>query len=181
MTHFSSLEAANVSTLHHAVVVLFNQLILALHSLVPLRVLDIPTKAAAYEQISASITEILKSIDYHLQFIAPSTDTRRSADSNLASASGPHNFCLLLPLRVVCRALARSDTSEDIAKKMWLEDVVDIIKIRYGTWMSNDEIFSARQKERSQESKAQDKSFRRSQYRVHDLQPGSPFDKSSGT
>jgi hypothetical protein len=150
VTHYSSLEAANMSTLHHALLVLINQVILSLYSLIPLSYLDLLTKAALSEQISAAVTEILKSIEYHLQFTEPSAKSNRPAESSLASASGPHNFCLLLPLRVACRALAPSESRDDIAKKVWLEDVLNIITFRAGTWMSNDQIFGARRDDSSQ-------------------------------
>ena len=68
----------------------------------------------------------------------------------MAGAYGPHNFYLLLPIRVAYRALARSESPKDVAKRLWLEDVLGIIKDRAGTWMSNDQIFGDRKSDNYQ-------------------------------
>jgi hypothetical protein len=96
----------------------------------------------ASEEISASTTEILKSIDYHFPF------TQASATS-IDGTSGPRNFCLLFPLRVAYQVLSQFNSPQDVLKREWLEDVLYIIRGRAGAWMSNDQIFDAKKAIRS--------------------------------
>lgn len=126
VTHFSSMQAANTSTLYNAVVILINQYIISVCPLLT---------ESATEQISIATADILKSIDYHLSF------TEISANRTLGS-SGPRNVYLLFSLRVAYRVLSQSEGAQDIAKKLWLEDILRIINDRAGPWMSNRQIFS---------------------------------------
>jgi hypothetical protein len=141
--HFSSLEAANVFTFYNAITILLNQLIASTLSLLPSSEVHVLAQTAASEQISAAITQIIESIDFHLPFTLPSDNSNQSPQTLMASASGPSNFYLLFPIRVAHRVVSQSQVPQDRASKLWLENVIAVIKERAGTWMSNDNIFSA--------------------------------------
>jgi hypothetical protein len=141
--HFSSLQAANVFTFYNAIIVLINQLIASSLSLLPSSDIHVLAQAAAAEQISTAINHIIRSIEYHLPFTQPLDPAIRPSEPPMTSASGPHNFYLLFPMRVAHRMLSQSQIPQDIAKKLWLESVLCTIKDRAGTWMLNDHIFRA--------------------------------------
>jgi hypothetical protein len=147
--YFSSLQAANVFTFYNAIAILINQHIVSSLSLLPSSEANILAQEAASEQISAAITQIIKSIDYHLPFTLPSDDFSQSSQTPMAGASGPSNFYLLFPIRAAHRVLSESQDPQDIAKKLWLEDVICTIKDRAGTWMSNDNIFKLRKSQKT--------------------------------
>lgn len=134
--HFSSLEAANAFTFYNAVSILINQFIISIYLLLQRRDGDMGAEVSASEQISVAIMNILMSIDYHLPFTDP------SVASNLGTP-GARNIYLLLPLRLAHKALSQSESPQSVCKKLWLEDVLSLIKSRAMPWMSNDQIFGA--------------------------------------
>ncbi|KAH4215963.1 hypothetical protein HBI25_221940 [Parastagonospora nodorum] len=137
VTQFSSLEAANASTFYNAVLIMINQFIVSVHALLPLHDAQATALTLSSEQISVAVTDILMSIDYHLPFTDP-------AVASASGTSGPRNIYLLLPLRIAHRALSQSESPEDVSRRLWLEDVMSVIRSRAMPWMSNEQIFGAR-------------------------------------
>jgi hypothetical protein len=136
--HFSSLPVANAFTLYNAIMMLISQFVISSNSLLSPYDINIVEEEAAITEIPYVVTEILKSIDYHLLFA-------HTAATSVSGASGIGNFYLLFPIRVAYRALLQSDCPQDISKRLWLEDVLRIIKNRAGPWMSNGRIFNPRE------------------------------------
>jgi hypothetical protein len=142
--HFPSLQAANIFTFYNAIVILISQLIISIVLLIPnIDACIMAQAAAALERISTAITQIIKSIDFHLTFPILSDSPDRLLETPEAGASESRLFYLLLPIRIAHRVLSQSQTPQDVAKKLWLEDSLCIIKDSAGTWMSNDNIFGA--------------------------------------
>jgi hypothetical protein len=77
------------------------------------------------------------SIDCHFSFTDP-------AVASVSGISGPRNTYLILPLRIAHRALSQSESPEDVSRRLWLEDVMSIIRSRAMPWTSNEQIFGAR-------------------------------------
>ncbi|KAH4181786.1 hypothetical protein HBI55_206810 [Parastagonospora nodorum] len=125
VTQFSSLEAANASTFYNAVLIMINQFIVSVHALLPLH------------DAQATALTLSSDIDYHLPFTDP-------AVASASGISGPRNIYLLLPLRIAHRALSQSESPEDVSRRLWLEDVMSVIRSRAMPWMSNEQIFGAR-------------------------------------
>lgn len=117
---------------------MINQFIVSAHALLSARDAQIIALISASEQISVAVTDMLMSIDYHLPF----------TDHTVASASGtsgPRNVYLLLPLRAArcAQSSVQSESPDDVSRRLWLEDVMSIIRSRAMPWMSNDQIFGA--------------------------------------
>lgn len=129
VTHFSSLSAANASTLYSTVVILINQLLISMCQFLSLTEFDV---LSASGQISIAVIEILASIDYYL------TSSNHTAMSAIGASSS--NF-YLFPVRVAYQALSQSASPEDVSRKVWLEDASVIIEGRMGPWASNKKLF----------------------------------------
>jgi len=136
ITTFSSLEAANVYTLYNALLILINQFIITFYSLPSGCDTNTTAERSASEQISTATTNIVQSIHYHLTC----RDPRNTATF---AVSGHRNIYLLLPVRVAHRALSQMDTTQDASKRLWLEEVLDMVRGTGGPWMSNGHIFGA--------------------------------------
>jgi hypothetical protein len=134
-TQFYSLQDANAFTLCNALLILVDQFIISLYDLLPTHDIDMAAKESASAHISTAVVAIVQSIDYHLPFTHPST-------ASIAGASGPSNFYLLFPIRVAHRILSQSESPKDVSTKLWLDDVLAVIKGRAGPWMSNEKIFT---------------------------------------
>jgi competence protein ComGC len=134
--HFSSLQAANAFTLYNALVILINQFVISLYLLVPVSTLEVKAEEFAREKISAAIIDIIKSIHYHLSHTESSVTAAEIA-------SGSQNNYLLFPIRVAQQAISQCYSSREMAKRLWLDNVLDIIKSRGGPWMSNNQLFGA--------------------------------------
>ncbi|KAF4634690.1 hypothetical protein G7Y89_g3410 [Cudoniella acicularis] len=134
ITHFSSLHVANAFTLYNCLLILINQFIISVCRLIPTKHRDILAEELASEQVSVAAVEILKSIDYHLPFTLP-------ASESILHGSGPRNFYLLFPMRVAFQVLSQSESLNALSQKLWLKDIFDVIKGRAGPWASNEQIF----------------------------------------
>jgi hypothetical protein len=135
VTHFSSLHVANAFTFSNALVILLNKFVISMHELLPANDRGIFAAGPASEQILVAATDILESIDYHLQYTAPTT-------SNTLNGSGPRNFYLLFPMRIAYQALSQYELPQVVPMRLWLREVFHIIKGRAGPWASNDKIFT---------------------------------------
>jgi hypothetical protein len=126
VTHFPSLEAANAFTLYNALVIMINQFIISTNLLLPACNVDVTLQKSASEQIAAATMNIVKSIDYHLLITKVS----------VVGTPSQSNFCLLLPMRIAHRVLSQSKSPSNKSKKLWIKDVLDFIKTKAGSWMS---------------------------------------------
>jgi hypothetical protein len=137
VTHFCSLKAANASTFYSAVLIMVSQFIVSIYALLPAQDVGLAAVTPASDQISVAVEEILMSVDYHLLF----------ADPSVAFASGtsdPRKIYLLLPLRIAHKVLSQSESLKDFPQRLWLEDVMSLVRSRAMPWLSNDQIFGTR-------------------------------------
>jgi len=128
VTHFSNLNVANVVTFYNAVLILINRFVISTCELLPFTGTNKLINESASDEIYVAVMEILKNIDYHIQF------TQKTVTS-------PRNLYLLLPIRIAHRALSESQSAQNITRKLWLEDVLNYITIRAGPWTTNRSIF----------------------------------------
>jgi hypothetical protein len=97
VTQFSSLEVANLSTFYHAMLIMFDQFVTSIHSLLLSRGVDVEPERETSEQTSDTVASIVMSVDYHFPFIDPTICE--------STAPGPRNVFLLLSLSVAHKVL----------------------------------------------------------------------------
>ncbi|KAH8653789.1 hypothetical protein BX600DRAFT_85948 [Xylariales sp. PMI_506] len=133
--NFSTIHWANAFMLYNTLVVLINQFLSSLYLLLPVCEVEVLSGESVSKQTFAAITEIIESIPYQISFLR-STST---------FTTGNRNFYLLFPIRIARQALLLSHSAQDTTKRLWLDDIFDMIRRQGGPWMSNDQIFGVQE------------------------------------
>ena len=126
VTHYSSEHRAYLSTFYNTSIILFNQFVLSINELLPNNPQTVNMATLASGRITFAVIEILRSVDYSMNYIGESAG---------------EIYYVLFPIRIAYQALSKSTSAEAISQKLWIEDMLSFISGKAGSWTYNKKIF----------------------------------------